>query len=126
MAAWCSAPSKPVNLVTVAPSSGLRQKYSDLCSCHVAAAAVISSPTPASAHQARWPRLAPGVRRAGARRFGPRRGHRATERFLDFEARVADVAQAALRILLETALEQPSNGRRRLQEAGGSNRARVR
>ena len=60
-------------------------------------------------------------RRAIARTLGGRPGRRntGTRRLFKFEARVADVAQTALRIFLETALEQSSDadGRLRWQRA---------
>ena len=74
----------------------------------------------------RWQSPDPRRRPPGQRRDAVRRSRLAcpgatasarerAERFLDFEARVADVAQAALRILLETALQQSPDARRRLR-----------
>ena len=101
MAACCSAPSKSVNRVTFAPSSGFRQKYSDRCSCHAAAPPAASRAAAATPHGAS--RGASGCRL------------RATvERFLDFEARVANVPNAAPGVLLEAALDQLTDARRRV------------
>ena len=52
----------------------------------------------------------------GSRR--PARENDGTKRLLDFETRVADVAQTALGIFLETALEQSSDAQRRLRRQG--------
>ena len=53
----------------------------------------------------------------GSRR--PARGSNRRKRFFDFEPRVADVAQTAPGIFLETALEQSPDAHRRLRRQGG-------
>ena len=61
---------------------------------------------------------ASGDQDSHARQPPPRPRKHRRQRLLDFEARVADVAQTALRILLETALEQSSDAHRRLRGQG--------
>ena len=89
---------------------GFLQKYSDRCSCHMTVAAMATASTPALRPQPT--RRFVSDDRPSSVTQSERAGSSA---FLDLESCVADISQTPLRVLLETALDQSPDTRRRVR-----------